>query len=101
MGFAYLTSTCTASPDLPAPEGSVDEALAAVGPARFVLDLRAAPREGPVHHWLHGNQVMRQQGGTSLLIPAASYDLLFYVKEVSSTKRTSRAQARFQTLDGN
>ena len=35
----------------PAPEGTIDAALAATGIPIFALDLRALPKEGPVAAW--------------------------------------------------
>jgi erythromycin esterase-like protein len=46
----------------PAPAGSLDATLAASGIPLFALDLRAAPRTGPVADWLHAAHSTRSIG---------------------------------------
>lgn len=84
----------------PTPDGWIDSVLGEVGPDAFLLDLRTAPREGPLHEWLHADQVMRGQGGMATLAPAKAFDALAFVREVGPTTRTARARARFASLRG-
>jgi len=68
----------------PAPPGSLDAAMAQVGLPIFVLDLRRAPREGPVYEWL--NQEREQRGATvesGLVDPARAWDVLFHIDRIS------------------
>jgi erythromycin esterase-like protein len=46
----------------PAPAGSLDATLAASGIPLFVLDLRSAPKTGPVAEWLHAPHSTRSIG---------------------------------------
>jgi erythromycin esterase len=46
----------------PAPPGSLDETLAKAGLRIAALDLRDAPRIGPVHEWLRRPQETRSIG---------------------------------------
>jgi erythromycin esterase-like protein len=46
----------------PAPAGSLDATLAASGIPLFALDLRAAPKTGPVADWLHAAHTTRSIG---------------------------------------
>jgi erythromycin esterase len=80
------------------PEDWVDGVLADVGPDIFLLDLRSAPSEGPVHSWLNEKQTMRGQGGKSAVIPQKSFDALVFVREVGRTTPTENARERFASL---
>ena len=58
--------------------------MAQVGLPIFVLDLRRAPREGPVYEWL--NQEREQRGATvesGLVDPARAWDVLFHIDRIS------------------
>jgi len=81
-----------------APEGWVDELLAHVGPDAFLLDLRSAPSDGPVHDWLSREQVMRGQGGRSTVVPKKSFDALAFVRQIGKTNPTRSARERSVSL---
>jgi erythromycin esterase len=79
----------------PAPEDWVDGVMAKAGPDAFLLDLRAAPEDGPVHDWLHADQTMRGEGGKAVLAPAKAFDIIAFVREVGPVTRSETARARF------
>ena len=71
----------------PSPPGSLDEGLGMVGLPLFLLDLRDAPREGPVHEWLNQE---REQRGSALpphqVNPAKAWDVLFHIDRISPAR---------------
>ncbi len=83
----------------PAPEDWVDGVMARVGPDVFLLDLRAAPKEGLAHEWLYADQSMRGEGGKAVLVPAKAFDVIAFVREVGTITRTKNAIARFEALN--
>jgi erythromycin esterase len=76
----------------------LDGALARVGPPVFVLDLRRAPAEGPVHDWLHTQRRLRSQDMDMLLTPAEAYDVVYYVAEASRATPNPAALERFRAM---
>jgi erythromycin esterase len=77
----------------PATAGSLDAALASTGLPLFVVDLRKAPKTGPVAGWLMQEQRSRQVGATysdewertyTLLRITQSFDLLIFVERTSA-----------------
>ncbi len=68
----------------PAPPGSLDAAMAQVGLPMFVLDLRRAPREGPVYEWLNQEREQRESVPEPALVnPARAWDVLFHIDRIS------------------
>jgi len=98
MGFSFNRGDYPDSPLPPAAEGTVDAALAQVGHSVFLVDLRSAPNEGPVHTWLNRKQRMRGEGGVAGLVPARSYDALAFTERITRTVPSARARARLRTL---
>lgn len=80
----------------PAPAGSLDSALAAVGIPVFAVDLRQLPKEGPVAQWFSQPHPSRSIGaayGDSLapslwsVTPAAeSFDALLFVEKTTAAR---------------
>lgn len=58
-----------------APEGSLDSALAGAGIPIFALDLRQAPREGPVAEWLSQPHASRSIGAVYSDSDSAAYSV--------------------------
>jgi erythromycin esterase len=80
----------------PAPEGSLDRALAAAGKPAFLLDLSTAPKTGPVADWLASKPLSRSIGsvysadnaerfleGTD---PRSFYDVLAFVENTTAAR---------------
>jgi len=81
----------------PAPAGSLDATLAASGIPLFALDLRTAPKTGPVATWLNAGHSTRSIGAvypddspyaymTSYVAPEAFNVLLFVEKTTAARK---------------
>jgi erythromycin esterase len=80
----------------PAPSGSLDATLAASGIPLFALDLRAAPKTGPVSEWLGVKHPTRNIfHGFSEDVPGANmfeqvvterYDNLFFVEKTTASR---------------
>ncbi|MBK5096198.1 MAG: erythromycin esterase family protein [Gemmatimonadetes bacterium] len=83
-----------------APEGWVDNLMAAVGPDAFLLDLRTAPPGSAARAWLEAEQTMRGEGGMATLAPAKAFDAIAFIRGVGQVTRTARAGARRAALDG-
>lgn len=98
IGFSFNRGGDPNTPLPLAAEGTVDAALARVGQSAFLLDLRSAPKEGPVHTWLHRKQRMRGEGGVAALVPARTYDALAFTESITRTVPTARAKARRRSL---
>ncbi len=94
IGFTYSQGTLPSEwmsyqteINKPSPPGSLDEALGMVGLPLFLLDLRHAPREGPVHEWL--NQEREHRMGSlppHQVYPAKAWDVLFHIDRISSAR---------------
>ena len=95
IGCSFNRGDYPEAPLPPAGAGTVDWALARAGIPQFVVDLRTAPRKGPVHEWLNKRQKMRGQGGAAELIPLKTYDVLFFIEEITRTKPNPLALKRF------
>jgi erythromycin esterase-like protein len=63
--------------------GSVDAALAGIGPAPYLLPLRSSSRGGQVATWLQAERPMRFQVGHLLLPLAAAFDAVVYFDRLS------------------
>jgi erythromycin esterase len=71
----------------PAPPGSLDAAMAQVGLPMFILDLRRAPREGPVYEWLNQERQHREsQPQPQFVNPAKAWDVLFHIDRISPAR---------------
>jgi erythromycin esterase len=71
----------------PAPPGSLDEALARVGLPMFMVDLRRAPRDGPVHEWLDQEREQRTSvADRNIVNPARAWDVLFHIDRISPAR---------------
>jgi hypothetical protein len=78
----------------PAPEGSLDAALAGAVPAIAALDLRSIPEKGPVARWFRTPRDTRSLGalfdesvldyGFVRMTVAESYDALLFVEETTA-----------------
>jgi erythromycin esterase len=98
FGFSFHRGARPASTLPEAGAGTLDAALDRAGPPLFVLDLRAAPADGPVHDWLFGEQVMRGEGGTARLVPARSFDAVVFTRNVTQTTKMPGVIKRLQAL---
>lgn len=78
----------------PSPEGSLDATFAAAGIPIFALDLRAAPKSGPVARWLSEPHMTRSIGAVFSETSAAqflvaltapqSFDAMLFVEKTSA-----------------
>jgi len=83
----------------PAPAGSLDATLAASGIPLFALDLRAAPKTGPVAEWLQTGHATRSIGAgypenspdTYLVRQVApeTYDALLFVEKTTAARKNA------------
>lgn len=76
----------------------VDGALASVGPSTFLLDLRDARDAPTVDAWLRQERAWRAQDAQAVLVPAAAFDLVYFVQSISRSRATPAARQRFQSL---
>jgi len=86
----------------PAPAGSLDATLAASGIPLFALDLRAAPKTGPVAEWLGEKHLTRNifQGfsedvpGSNMFeqVVTERYDCLFFVDKTTATRPNPKVE---------
>lgn len=63
---------------------SVDGVLAHVGLPRFALDLRSAPKTGPVADWLNQRERLRHDERYIELVPSDAFDVLIFTREVTA-----------------
>ena len=85
----------------PAPEGSLDATLAASGIPLFALDLRQAPKSGPVAEWLKAPQMTRSIGsrypdGAPFALMVAhvapeNFDAILFVEKTTAARRNPPA----------
>ena len=81
----------------PAPAGSLDAALAATGLPLFAIDLRPAPKTGPVADWLAEPHASRNIGAGFSDATAANYlmpmkaqehfDVLLFVEKTTAARK--------------
>ena len=86
----------------PAPAGSLDATLAASGIPLFALDLRAAPKTGPVAEWLGEEHPTRNifQGfaedvpGSNMFeqVVTETYNCLFFVDKTTATRPNPKVE---------
>ena len=93
IGFTYSQGTPSGwvshqtEVSKPSPPGSLDEGLGMVGLPLFLLDLRRAPREGPVHEWLNQEREQRMSALLPLQVnPAKAWDVLFHIDRISPAR---------------
>jgi len=69
----------------PAKPGTLDGELARVGLPIFIVDLRSAPKEGPVFEWLNQTRTMRESAPEydTRLNPIKAWDAIFYIHSIS------------------
>jgi hypothetical protein len=65
---------------------SLDAALATVGSPWLFLDLRNAPKTGPVSDWLAKQRKIRMNDRYGELKPLDAFDALIFVDTVSSAR---------------
>jgi erythromycin esterase-like protein len=85
----------------PAPAGSLDATLAASGIPLFALDLRAAPKTGPVAEWLHASHATRSIGAVypedapyAMLanqVAPEAFDVLLFVEKTTAARKNGVA----------
>ncbi len=63
---------------------SVDGVLAEVGLPLFALDLRSAPKTGPVADWLNQGKKLRYSDQYGELVPIDAFDVLLFIESVSA-----------------
>ena len=63
---------------------SVDGVLADVGRPLFALDLRSAPKTGPVADWLNQGKKHRFNDRYVELVPIDAFDALLFIESVSA-----------------
>ncbi len=77
----------------------MDGALARLPATNFLLDLRDAAPGSAAARWLARERAWRAQGPDALLVPSASFDLVFFVADISRAQPTPLALERFRALD--
>ena len=76
----------------------MDGALARVGRSPFILDLRKARADPAARAWLAQPREWTAQDADALLTPTESFDLVYFVEEISRSQPSSLALQRFQAL---
>jgi len=77
----------------------LDGALAEVGVAVFLIDLREVEADSEAARWLRQDRQLRAQDSWSVLVPGAAFDLLYFVGNISRSQPTPLALRRFQSLE--
>jgi erythromycin esterase len=98
FGFAFARGETPRGPLPESPVDTLDGIMAAAGPPLFALDLRRAPRDGPVGAWLRAPQLMRAEGGHAKLRPARAFDAILFTESITATRPTAAARRRFETI---
>lgn len=80
--FICATSGKSAKGDLPIPDSN-QAAYNDIGIDRFVLDLRDAPKSGPVHNWLKSPRMDRSNLRFQPVAPGIAWDLLVFLSDVT------------------
>jgi len=81
----------------PSPE-VMDGALAEVGLSNFLLDIRNVEKNSEERKWLSQERAWIAQDAESLLVPASSFDLIYFVKNISRAQPTPLALERYQSM---
>ncbi len=63
---------------------SIDDVLADVGLPLIALDLRSAPKAGPVADWLNQGKKIRHQDRYGELVPIDAFDVFLFVESLSA-----------------
>jgi len=87
----FIIGSCSAKnaeglPPGSAEPGSLDAALANVGPPRFLLDLRPARADRAVAAWLAERRAMRMHATHFLLSPGAAFDALLFIDTLTPSR---------------
>ncbi len=111
LGDTYITiggtfGTGSYPPDLPpgervfepVSEDVMDGALALVGAPLFLLDLGGVDQNPTARRWLHQEREWKAQDSNALLVPIESFDLVYFVEEISRSQPSPLALARLQSL---
>ncbi len=85
----------------PVSEEFMDGALAAVGAPFFLLDLREVDQDSAAARWLQTDREWKAQGSNAWLVPSKSFDIVYFVNEISRSQPTPLALQRFQSLGQN
>ena len=93
FGFSFNRGDFPDGPLPAAGPDTLDGVLARVGLPRFVVDLRAAPKE-----WVGRKMRMRGEGGHAELAPGDAFDAIFFVDRITKTVPTRAARRRFESL---
>lgn len=76
----------------------MDGALARVGLSRFMVDLRQAETDPTARAWLAQPREWTAQDADAVLTPSESFDLVYFVEEVSRSQPSSLAFEKFHAL---
>ncbi|RLE26592.1 MAG: hypothetical protein DRJ65_05195 [Acidobacteria bacterium] len=109
LGDAYITiggtfGTGSYPPDLPpgerlfesVSEAVMDGALAEVGAPFFLVNLREVEQNSAASRWLHQEREWKAQDSNALLVPIESFDLVYFVEEISRSQPSPLALQRSQ-----
>ncbi|UCF06521.1 MAG: erythromycin esterase family protein [bacterium] len=97
IGFSFYESDYR-EPLPPTQTDMIDAYFSRVGHSIFMIDLRSAPKDGPVYEWLNRKQKMRGEGGVAEFVPANAYDAFIFIRKITHTIPTQSAILRFETL---
>jgi len=76
----------------------MDGAFAAVGYNSFLIDIRKVRKDSSEEKWLNQARAWRAQDAESFLVPATSFDLVYFVKNISRAQPSPLALERFQSM---
>jgi len=76
----------------------MDGAMARIGTPCLLLDLRGVEQDSAAARWLQQDREWRAQDSSSVLVPIAAFDLVYFVSEISRAQPTPLALQRFQSL---
>jgi len=76
----------------------MDGALSEVGLSNFLLDIRNVENNSQEEKWLNQEREWRAQDAQSVLVPALSFDLVYFVKDISRLQPTPLALERYQSM---
>ena len=77
---------------------AIDGALARIGLPYFLIDLREVKHGSEEGKWLNEERAWRAQDAEAFLVPAASFDLVYFVKTISRAQLTPLALERYQSM---
>jgi hypothetical protein len=76
----------------------MDGALATVGVPRFLIDIRRVEDDAAAR-WLERDREWRAQDAQSVLKPAAAFDAVYFVSEISRARPSPLALRRYGSLE--